>query len=278
MIKYDSGKKYPSGLPIMGSTDENIAKVLDQAKRRNKRSWDYIAIIAGNCGAGKSTLARGLANYCDRNFDEWKIAFDAEQFIEITTRAPQYSAVILDESFADFNSRAGSSKSFLKVINHIQLIRQKNLFVFLCLPNFFDLSKTIAIFRTNHLFVAYANQDGVRGSYAVFDRIKKKNLYILGQKFLNYHAVKPNFHARYYKDEDAMNNKLYEELKNKHYIEQNKKIDTGNIKNERNNILYKLKKEHGWSTKDVAKISELSNPQINKIVATYTQITQNAVS
>jgi len=103
---------------------------------------------------------------------------------------------MLDESFADMNSNLSRSPEFASLMNHIQLIRQRGLFLVLVLPDFFSLNKNIAIFRTSYLFVVYA-EDYKRGAVAIFDRKTKRELYIKGKPFLNYQAVKPNFRCRF---------------------------------------------------------------------------------
>ena len=106
-------------------------KILDNAVMRNKKNWDYVALYAGIPGSGKSTLARTDAKYCCPWFDIKYIAFTAQEFIRITNTCPDYSSVVLDESFQSLNSKITMSKPFQRIINHLQLIRQKRLFVFL---------------------------------------------------------------------------------------------------------------------------------------------------
>ena len=159
----------------------------------NNNDFDYVALFCGLPGMGKSTLAQSVAKFLDPNFTIDNICMTADEFVEKTTTLPKHSAVILDESFASLNSRVATSRDFLRILNHLQIIRQRNLFVMLCLPNFFDLGKPISIYRSQHLFVVYGSEYGKRGDFAAFGRDKKRNLYIKGIKFLNYHAEKPNF-------------------------------------------------------------------------------------
>ncbi len=196
---------------------KNVEKVKEVVQ---KKDFDYVAIIAGLPGAGKSNFAITLAKYFCPWFDHTYIAYTAEQFIELTNNCPKRSSVVLDESFASLNSKVGMSSDYLKVVNHLQLIRQKNLFILLCLPNFFDLNKGIAIYRTSHLFVIYGKKFGDRGSFSAFDRDNKKMLYIKGQKYMNYNCVKPNFRGQFTKQK-ALPVEIYDKLKLQHLKEQN---------------------------------------------------------
>ena len=187
------------------------------------KDFDYVAIVCGLPGLGKSNFAISCAKYCDPNFTEKNIAFTSQQFIQLTNDCPNHSAVILDESFASMNSKITMTKEFVQIVNHLQIIRQKNLFIFLCLPNFFDLSKGVSIYRSSHLFVVYSEKFGERGRFAAFDREKKKMLYILGQKYMNYLCVKPNFRGKFSKQQ-AIDEENYKALKLEHLKEQNKSL------------------------------------------------------
>jgi hypothetical protein len=217
--------------------DENLKKNLDLVKDVVlKKDFDYVALVCGLPGLGKSNFAQSCAKYCCPSFDETFIAFDSEQFINLTNTCPSHSAVILDESFASLNSKVTMTADFVRIINHLQIIRQRNLFVFLCLPNFFDLNKGIAIYRSSHLFVCYGREFGDRGSFAGFGREEKKKLYILGSKFMNYQCVKPNFRGRFVKQK-AIDEEVYKSLKLKHLQAQQKSTEKTSRANIQRDIL-----------------------------------------
>lgn len=203
-------------------------KALDDVYARvYGKDWDYVAIVAGIPGAGKSEFAKVSARYLCPWFDENFIAFNANQFIKITTEAPDYSSVVLDESFESLNTSVARSPQFIKIINHLQLIRKKHLFIFLCLPNFFDLTTGIALFRSSHLFVIYADEKGNRGYFKAYDRDRKWQLYVKGKKFMSYKAEVPNFTDKFYKHPQIIPEEIYDSLKEKnirsHIVEIEKK-------------------------------------------------------
>lgn len=257
-----------NGSPKIMRLDTLIRIELDKVKVRvKKKNWDYVALVAGIPGSGKSTLARTFARYFCKWFDESYIAFTGDEFIDITNNCPEYSSVILDESFASLNSKVSMSEDFVKIINHLQIIRQKHLFIFLCLPNFFDLAKGISIFRSSHLFVTYADGEGNRGHFLVFDRDNKRKLYVRGGKYMDYNAQKANFYARFWENNDIINLKLYEDMKNRHLLAQNEKeLKKITNKSSRDEILFRLHKEHGWSAVDLSSLAQIDKSVVYKLL------------
>lgn len=262
MVVVISGKNW-KGEDCQFYLNENHKNNLQEVKDVVlKKDFDYVAIICGLPGLGKSNFAISCAKFLDPNFTEKNIAFTSHQFIELTNNCPNHSAIILDESFASMNSKITMTKEFVQVINHLQIIRQKNLFIFLCLPNFFDLSKGIAIYRSSHLFVVYSEKFGERGRFAAFGREQKKMLYILGQKYMNYQAVKPNFRGQFTK-QTAINEELYKTLKLEHLKAQNKVLDV-RTKSQRviDRLVSYLREKDGLNVQKIAEISGISDVSI----------------
>lgn len=257
MTIVESGKDL-EGRPAKFYMDPALIRSLDLAKDRvKKRNWDYVSIISGIPGSGKSTLARCLARYCCPWFDLPHVAFTVDEFIKLTNNCPEYSSVILDESFQSLNSRVTMSPAFLRIINHLQIIRQKHLFIFLCLPNFFDLSKGVAIFRASHLFVTYASNDGKRGKYLAWDRSGKRRLYIRGQKYLNYNAVVANVRGKFITMKKIMSEVEYEKKKRKHLMDQEQTlIKKGKHETDKERIAIKLYKM-GWKYRQIYEFVEV---------------------
>jgi len=195
-----------------------------------KKKWDYVAVVSGIPGAGKSTLARTCAKFVCPWFDEKYIAFTYEDFVKLCDNSPENSAIVLDESFEAMNTKVSTSPQFQKIIQHLQLIRQRHLFVFLCLPNFFDLSKGIGVFRTSHLFVVYDDENGNRGKFAAYDRNAKRKLYIRGNRYLDYHAWSPNFRGKFFRNSTICNNELYDKRKLEHLRSQEASLSQKELK------------------------------------------------
>jgi len=266
MFAYPFGKD-EFGRPYHPKIDPDMADILDLASKRNHRNFQYIAIIAGIPGTGKTTLSFNFASYLCPWFDLSYVCFSAAEFIRVTTTCPKLSSIILDESFEAFNSKGSMTKDFKQVLNHLQIIRQRNLFIFLNLPNFFDLSKNVAVFLASHLFFVYSTREGDRGRFLVFDRDAKRELYVKGSRYMDYSCVTANFRARFYVNKGMiLDEQEYEEKKLKHFKAQNEKIKSENTISDRNTIIYRLKKEKQWSSKDIGAFFQLHKDYIDQVV------------
>jgi len=225
--------------------------------------------------SGKSTFARTIARYCCPWFDLNHIAFTSEEFVRITNNCPDYSAVILDESFQSMNARVTMTKAFLRIVNHLQIIRQKHLFILLCLPNFFDLSKNVAIFRSSHLFITYSSQEGRRGSFMAFSRDNKRRLYIKGSKFLDYNAIQSNFRGGYTMNKNVLSETAYEKLKLAHLRSQEKDLLKPTSDSKRDDAIVALYNKKKTKTIEIAEIFGLTTRRIQEIVKAYRENAEN---
>jgi len=253
------------------SIDEFLVKNLDAVKNSVlDRGWDYVAIVSGIPGVGKSTFAQRICKYLDPTFNtKDRICFTGtgkNGLIERTAHAKLGQAYMLDESFADLNTKVSKGSEFVKIMNHLQLIRQKGLYLVLCLPNFFDLSKGIAVFRSSHLFAIYS--DGFeRGYFAAFGRDEKRELYVKGSKFMDYNVRKPNFRGTFSKQWFA-DQELYDKLKLQHLQEQAKEAPKGKDNLDRKALkqLFLALKQENYTNKELYEMSGVSKATFYRIL------------
>ena len=70
-------------------------------------------------------------------------------------------------------------------------MRSKNLFVILCIPNFFELDRYVAMHRSTGLLHIYK-----RGNFGAYNYKTKKKMYLVGKKYYSY-SVPPDFIGRF---------------------------------------------------------------------------------
>jgi len=167
--------------------DPVLAGQLDRIKHSvTKRDLDFVCIVDGGEGTGKSVFTFQIAKYLSHNFTIDNICFNSEQFIHAIKTAPKFAAIVLDEAFSAANSRASLSDVNRALIAVATEMRQKNLFIFIVIPSFFDLDRYFALWRCKALLHVYATNSGERGRYVIFPRTSKKLLYLYGKKTYNY--------------------------------------------------------------------------------------------
>ncbi len=270
--EYDFITYEDNGNKISRKIDGDLRMNLNQIKNSVlNKDFDYLAIVCGVVGVGKSTFSQFICKYLDPTFTiKDRMCFTAmgeKGLIERTTNGKKGQAFILDESFCDLNTRVTRSSDFLAVINHLQLIRQKGLYIILCLPNFFDLSKGIAVFRASHLFVVYHSKFQ-RGFFGGFGRPEKRKLYVMGNKFMDYDCIQPNIRGRFPKKWIA-NFQLYERLKTKHLEEQTNSLmmtKKTKIKDNRDKLIVYLTQVMGVSITKITEITALNRSTIYTIL------------
>jgi hypothetical protein len=167
---------------------------LDTAKKIAAKDWDMVFLVDGSEGSGKSILTQQVCYYLTPTFN---ITFKPEEFEQAIDEAERFTGVIYDEAMTGLSSRAAMTRINRALVNKLAEIRQKNLFVFIVLPTFFDLDKYVALWRSRALLHVYTGENFERGYFAFYNIDRKKDLYINGKKFYSYHKPRPNFTGRF---------------------------------------------------------------------------------
>lgn len=189
---------------------------LDTAKTVIKKDWDMVLCVDGAEGSGKSVLTQQCAYYCDPTLTIDRIVFTPSDLRKAIQAANKYESVIYDEAYTGLSSRATMSMINRALISMLAEIRQRNLFVFVVMPCFFDLDKYVALWRSRALIHVYTGKKFERGYFSFYNTENKKSLYIQGKKYYTYAKPKPNFYGRftnhYCVDETAYRKKKRESL------------------------------------------------------------------
>ena len=169
--------------------DYRVAKGFSKLKKVIKKDWDMFFVVDGNEGTGKSVLAQQLAAFCDPTFCVDRIVFRAEEFKDAVLKAGKYQAIIFDEAYGGLASRKAMSSTNHMLVDLMAEIRQRNLFIFMVLPSFFELDKYAAVHRTRYLIHTYHNKFN-RGYYHIYNDKQKQKMYLLGKKIYKYNIIK----------------------------------------------------------------------------------------
>ena len=232
---------------------------LDTAKNVIKKDWDMVFCYDGFEGSGKSVKAMTDAFYCDSTLTLDRITFTPYEFRKAIRTAKPYQAVIYDEAYTGLSSRATMSMINRALISMLAEIRQKNLFVFVVMPTFFDLDKYVALWRSRALIHVYT-KDWERGYFQFYNVDRKKSLYIQGKKFYSYSKPEANFRGRFTKfypvDETE-----YKKKKKNSLLDREKKAEEQQIKHEVEQALF-----NRIMALDEAILNKIPNKVISKIL------------
>lgn len=169
---------------------------LDRAKKVIKQDWDMVFVYDGMEGSGKSVKAQQDAFYCDPTLNIDRITFNPDDFRDQVMQSQKYQAVVYDEAYGGLSSKSAMQKVNKTIVQMLTVIREKNLFIFIVLPSFHDLTKYVALWRSRALVHVYTKQFQ-RGFFAFYNKDKKKDLYVHGKKFYSYNIPRPNFIGRF---------------------------------------------------------------------------------
>jgi ABC-type dipeptide/oligopeptide/nickel transport system ATPase component len=169
---------------------EQIKKIIHAVTKKDR---DFVLVIDGEEGSGKSVLAMQIAKALDPNFNIDNIVFTSDQFLELIKKTPKYSCVLLDEAFSAASSRAALTEVNRSMVGVATEMRQRNLYIIIVLPSFFDLDKYFALWRCRALLHVYFQKDGGRGNFVIFPKTSKKFLYLNGKKTYSYAKPKSPF-------------------------------------------------------------------------------------
>lgn len=137
-----------------------------------KRDRDFILVVDGDEGEGKSTLAWSCCKYVDPTFNAERIAYDQHQFKELVQKSSIGQALLIDEGGWMLFSREAMTRMNKEIVKILMAIRMKNLFVVVCIPSFWKIDDYIRTHRARALF-----RVPCRGRVMIYGRKKLRRAY-----------------------------------------------------------------------------------------------------
>lgn len=195
-----------------------------------ERDWQFAIIISGDSKVriGKSMLGQQIGYYMayklNRPFTLDNIYFSGASLKKDAIKS-KGGVFILDESRTDLAAPKTLREETQEIIDFFNISGMLNHFIILILPDFFDLTKALAIGHTKYLLNCFTQEEIVndrkfnevvkyeRGFYDFYGENTKKKLYIYGKKEHNYMATKHNFWGEFRKfwifDENEYNKRKF---------------------------------------------------------------------
>lgn len=126
------------------SVDDTVYQILQRLKQKiteeDQEAW---VAFGGDTGSGKSLKAQHWMHVIYPGLKVNHICFDRDEFIEAVITAKKGTGIIADEGISIFFSRASMTKEGRLIAELVAQIRQKNLAIFLCIPEPLSLDWTV---------------------------------------------------------------------------------------------------------------------------------------
>lgn len=147
---------------IKGDLREDLENIRKEIVERDK---DFVMVVSGQEGIGKSCCALNICKQFDPDFSVKDIVFTTKEFIQRVKESRPGKAILIDEGGIQFFSRDSMTT---RVKNSVKLLtgcRKYNLLIVVCVPSFFILDKYIRDHRVGCLVNVYE-----RGRFVVFGK------------------------------------------------------------------------------------------------------------
>ena len=257
---------------------------LDSMCHDIKEGFDFVVLVTGDgeTRGGKSTLSGQMAYYCAWKLgrpwgwdDAYNYVFSGAELIKVALKS-EPTCFIYDEALAELNSRKANSLIQLNLTNFLSECGKLNHILFIVLPNFFDLTKSIATVRSECLINVSLRKkekklmdqgkeetilERKRGLFFFYAKTKKRYLYIKGKQFDDYNAIKSDFWGDF-KDFWCVNREAYERKKDEFLNRVRTPTKVNKYKLQRDALIRILYNKAGFSG---PKISDLIKEEGHKL-------------
>ena len=182
------------------SMHPNLIKNLDTICYNLGKDFDFVGIITGKgmVRVGKSVIAQQIGYYVAHEmntpFTLKNVVFSGKELIKIAHEIPKNSVLIYDEA-REGTSNLRTMENMSKLLgDFFAECGMYNHFIILVMPNYLDLSKTLAVSRSEFLIdcrryprkkILKNNKEVIeflRGYFDFFGRKEKHTIYIEGKK------------------------------------------------------------------------------------------------
>ena len=254
-IKVDGKEKT---LYMDGKLHRSIEKKIKP--KIHKKDFDWVWIVDGPEGSGKSVFSFQLAKILDPTFCLDTVCMTPNDFTKAILKAKKGQCIIFDEAFTGFSSRASLTEINRLLVSLMMEMRSKNLAVIIVMPTIFLLDRYVALFRARGLFHVYM-KNGRRGRWCYFNNKKKKLLYLKGKKLFSYKEPRSKFRGKFF-DTYTVNEEQYRAKKTEALMKKSRSTKAETYKYHRDILFWIL---HKVLKQNYAKIAKMCKDNDYKV-------------
>lgn len=247
--------------------EEALVKNLEKLRNKQKQDWDFKILVSGDgmTRTGKTTIGGQIARFFDpfaTEKDNW--CYDGTKLADMGLKLGNGRVLVYDEAKAGLDVKKVLYKASLSIMDYFNECGYLNQFMIIILPDFFDLNKGIALNLSIAMINVKLREGFNRGKFDFYSRKHKRLLYHLGKRKHNeYGAYPPSFSGNF-ANYRCFDHKILDQMKQK-AIEDRKKVE---VKDMTMNAMklkkgaWKLKLEHHWKLREIAKLFETTDRTI----------------
>lgn len=196
--------------------DEILSKNLDIIKYLiTKKDYDWLHVVTGVEGTGKSTLATQICNYIDPSFfDKDNVITNIIELKSCFRNSTKGNAILIDEGAPMFFSRDSMKKETKEATQLLRGLRGKNCFICICMPDFFALDKYVREHRVGSLSRVVKRGRAWFYSKSKINHMINQSHSVFTKNFNKSRWSDPNFKHNF-PDLDPITKKKYLEMKQK---------------------------------------------------------------
>jgi energy-coupling factor transporter ATP-binding protein EcfA2 len=248
--------------------EPKLIPYLDEVKKNvDKKDRDFVILVDGYEGSGKSTFAQQIGRYLDNSLNLDRICMTADEFKQAIINAKKGDCIIYDEAVMGLSSGESITRIGRILKSMMMQMRQKNLYVIIIIPAFFELNKYAVLGRAKGLFHIY-EKNGKRGYFVGYNKADMKKIYLMGRKNYSY-CWRSYFNGKFY-GKFAVDEMQYRKKKEDALFGLDEEPEEENRMTKQRNALLLLLKDKGVTQKSIvataAKVGvRISEGQLSKV-------------
>lgn len=127
-------------------TTDRLQGFMQYLKKGTAHDFDYVIIVDGPEGTGKSTLAMHMKMFYEGRYRLAHVLYDSKMLIKtMYTATPGKDCVVLDEAVLDFSNRTAMTTFQIRLIQAFSIARERRLVFILLIPNYNLLDPALKI-------------------------------------------------------------------------------------------------------------------------------------
>jgi len=258
--------------------------IQDVQNRLWKKNKNWLSIITGQTGSGKSWSALSLAEKIDPSFDTSKVVLEPEKFLEKVSKREwgQGDVVVFDEAGAGMSAKAHMTKKNRIIDQVLQTFRRQNIAVIFTVPSKSNVDKSVRRllhtyietkgidYKNNRNLLKWLEMDYNQKTDKIYYKYpKRRDKEGAVKKIKTVKMGKPSedliesYESKRSKFQDRKNKEFYDEIKEK--VSNSESKDSRKSKKEK--IMEEIEGSEDVSTKQLAKKYNTDQSYVSQVKA-----------